>query len=196
MTLSHALMEECAKMPWSHIDVHVRKDTLEPVASPQLIGVDLPTPAKMVVAVDRKMPPSCASALAVGQVVFATSQECPVNLLPDGEASRQMSFVTTVDIVSTLETHTTASVPQTLQVVTVSPSLIAVRINLASMVPPAEATWEDTPVTVCLVMKGTTVNKKSTSVSLTHVRMEEPALTLLATISAPVLLGRWGFSVR
>lgn len=63
------------------------------------------------------------------------------------QASRQMSFVTTVDIVSTLETHITASVPQTLQVVTVSPSLIAVRINLASMVPPAEATWEDTPVT-------------------------------------------------
>lgn len=48
--------------------------------STQLIGVDLPTPAKMVVAVDRKMPLSYASVLAVGQVVFATSKECPVKL--------------------------------------------------------------------------------------------------------------------
>lgn len=107
-----------------------------------------------------------------------------------------MSCATTVDIVSTLETRTTANVPQTTQAATASLSLIAVRINLASTVPPAEATWEDTPVIVCLVMKGTTVSERSTSVSLTHAKMEEPALTWWGTTSAHVLQAPWAFSVR
>lgn len=57
-----------------------------------------------------------------------------------------MSFATMVDTVLILVTHTTANVPQTTQAVTVSPSLTTVRTNLASMAPPAGATWEDSPV--------------------------------------------------
>ncbi len=60
--------------------------------------------------------------------------------------SKQMSFATMVDTVSILATRTTANVPQITQAVTVSPSLTTVRTNLASMVPPVGATWEDSPV--------------------------------------------------
>lgn len=58
---------------------------------------------------------------------------------------KQMSFATMVDTVSILATHTTVNVPQITQAVTVSPSLTTVRTNLASMVPPVGATWEDSP---------------------------------------------------
>lgn len=69
-----------------------------------------------------------------------------VHTLSLAQVSRQMSFATMVDTVSILATHTTANVPQTTQAVTASPSLTTVRKNLASMAPPAGATWEDSPV--------------------------------------------------
>lgn len=174
-------------MPWSHIAAHVRKVTLAPGASIQLIGAGLLTHARIVVAADRKMPPSHVTVWVAGQVAIVTSQECPVKLQPDREVSRQMSFATMVDTVSILATHTTANVPQTTQAVTASPSLTTVRKNLASMAPPAGATWEDSPVIVCLVMRGATARERSMSVSLTHVKMEEPALTWWDITSAPAL---------
>lgn len=177
VTLSHASMEEFVKMPWSHIAARVQKAILAHVASIQLIGADLLTHARTVVAADKKMPPSHVTVWVAGQVVIVISQECPVKSQPDREAARQMNFASTVDTVSTLATRTTANVRQTTQAVTASLSLTTVRKNLASMAPPAEATWEDLLVIVCLVMRGTTVRERSMSASLTHVRMEEPALT-------------------
>ncbi len=57
--------------------------------------------------------------------------------------SKQMSFAIMVDTVSILATRTTANVAQITKTATVSPSLTTVRRNLASMVPPVGATWED-----------------------------------------------------
>lgn len=189
-------MEEFVKMPWSHIAAHVQKATLAHVASIQLIGADLLTHARMVVAADKKMPPSHVTVWVAGQVVIVISQECPVKLQPDREAARQMSFASMVDTVSILATRTTANVLQTTQAVTVNLSLTTARTNLASMVPPAGATWEDSLVIVCLVMRGTTVRERSMSASLTHVRMEELALTWWDSTSAPALQEHWGYSVR
>lgn len=51
----------------------------------QLIGADLLTHARMVVAADKKMPPSHVTVWVAGQVVIVISQECPVKLQPDRE---------------------------------------------------------------------------------------------------------------
>lgn len=187
MTLSHALTEEFVKMPSSHIGARVQKATLAPVASIQLIGAGRLTHARMVVAADRKMPPSHVTVWEAGQVVIVTSQECLVKLQPGREDSKQMSFATMLDTVSILATHTTANVTQSIQAATVSPSLTTVRTNLASMVPPVGATWEDSPAIACLVMRGTTARERSMSVSLIRVRMEEPALTWWDITSALAL---------
>lgn len=153
---SPASMEASVKMPWSPSVAPAPRALLATAARHQLIGADGHLHAKMEDAVARKILPSSVIAPTAGQDVTVTSPECPVRQLLAREGSRQMSYVTTAVIVSTLGIPTIVNVLQTTLGAIAKVKSTTVKTNLVAMAPPVGDTWEGTSVIVCQAIQDRT----------------------------------------
>lgn len=97
-------------MPWSLSVAPAPRATLATAVRLQLTGVDGHLPAKMEVAVAKRMLPSSVIALTVGPDAIVTSLESRVKQLLAREDSRKMSYATMVVTVSTLGIATIVNV--------------------------------------------------------------------------------------
>lgn len=110
VTLSPASTEASVKMPWHHSVAPAPRATLATAARHQLTGADAHPPAKTEDAAGKRMLPSFVTVLTAGLDAFVTSPGSLVRQLLAREASRLMSYATTMVTVSTLGIPTIVSV--------------------------------------------------------------------------------------
>lgn len=170
-------MEASVRTHWSLSDASVRRATLETAARHQLTGADGLTSVKMVAVVAKKMRPLFVTALVAGLDVIVTSPESPVRQLRAKEVSKQMNSAIMAVTVSTLVQLTFVNVRRITLAATVKAKWTTARTSPATMAPPVGDMWEDISVIVCQASLDRTARLRSTSASLTHVKMEALALT-------------------
>lgn len=151
VTPSPVLMAASVKMPWSPSVAPAQRATRATAARPQSTGADAHLPAKMEVAVAKRMLPSSVTVIMAGLDGIVTSQGCLVRQLLAREGFRQMSYATMAVTVSTLGMPTIVNVLLTTPEAIAKAKWTTVKTNLAAMAPPAGDMWEGTSVTACQV---------------------------------------------